>query len=152
MNHKIMRVTDRPELIRMLAEWFSDKWGIPKQAYIDSMTDACKTLSAVPQWYAVFDGGQIIGGAGVIENDFHDRPDLTPNVCAVYVIPEARCRGIAGELLEYISFDMKAKGIDTLYLVTDHTSFYERYGWKYLCPVHSNGEDTESRMYVKRLE
>ena len=27
--------------------------------------------------------------------------------------------------------DMKAKGISPLYLVTDHTGFYERYGWEF---------------------
>ena len=41
------------------------------------------------------------GGAGVIENDFHDRKDLTPNVCAVYVEEHCRCQGIAGKLLEF---------------------------------------------------
>ena len=65
----------------------------------------------------------------MIANDFHDRKDLTPNVCALYVEPELRCRGIAGQLLAHICKDMAAKGIGTLYLVTEHTSFYERYGW-----------------------
>ena len=44
-------------------------------------------------------------------NDFHDRKDLTPNVCALYVEPELRCRGIAGQLLAHICKDMAAKGI-----------------------------------------
>jgi hypothetical protein len=38
--------------------------------------------------------------------------------------------------------------VHTLYLVTDHDSFYERYGWEYLCPVISDGEDEPSRIYV----
>ena len=41
--------------------------------------------NAVPQWYVVLEGDNIIGGCGVIENDFHNRKDLTPNVCAVYI-------------------------------------------------------------------
>ena len=39
-------------------------------------------------------------------------------------------------------------GIDTLYLVTDHVSFYERYGWEFLCMVQGDGEEEQSRMYV----
>ena len=35
-----------------------------------------------------------IGGMGVIENDFHDRKDLMPNVCAVYTEEAYRGRGI----------------------------------------------------------
>lgn len=33
---------------------------------------------------------------GSIENDFHDRKDLTPNICAVYTEEAYRGRGIAG--------------------------------------------------------
>lgn len=86
----------------------------------------------------------------MIENDFHDRKDLTPNVCALYVEPERRCRGIAGDLLVHIGKDMAGKGIDTLYLITEHTAFYERYGWEFLCMVQ--GDDGElMRMYQKKI-
>ena len=85
----------------------------------------------------------------VIANDFHDRNDLTPNVCALYVEQELRRRGIAGQLLGHICKDMAAKGIGTLYLITGHTSFYERYGWEYLCMVQ--GDDGEQmRMYISQ--
>ncbi len=40
-------------------------------------------------------GDKIVGGMGVIENDFHDRKDLTPNVCAVYTEKDYCCKGIA---------------------------------------------------------
>lgn len=42
---------------------------------------------------------------------------------------------------------MKNMGIDTLYLLTDHTSFYEKYQWKFLCMVQGEGEAELSRMY-----
>ena len=89
-----------------------------------------------------------MGGLGVIENDFHERKDLTPNVCAVYVEKEFRCRGIAGELLSLVSQDMGERVINTLYLLTDHDSFYEKYGWEFLCMVQGDGEESPGRMYV----
>ena len=46
---------------------------------------------------------------------------------------------------------MKESGIDTLYLLTDHDSFYERYGWEFLCLVQGDGEPEMSRMYVRRV-
>ena len=95
---------------------------------------------------------QIIGGIGVIENDFHNRKDLTPNVCAVYVEENYRCQGIAGKLLEYVCEDMRSFGLETLYLITDHTGFYERYGWKFLCMAQGDGEVDLSRMYVYDLK
>ncbi len=93
---------------------------------------------------------KIIGGLGVIENDFHDRKDLAPNVCAVYTEEDKRCGGVAGSLLCFACADMKEKGIDTLYLITDHTSFYERYGWEFLCMVQGDGEPDMTRMYIHR--
>ena len=149
MKYEIIRITDSPELIPTLAEWFNSKWGIPTYAYLDSMNEALKA-SCVPERYAVIEMGKIIGGAGVIENDFHNRPDLSPNLAALYVIPERRGQGIAGELLSFISRDMSNRGIGTLYLVTDHTSFYERYGWEYFTDVRSDGEGHNSRMYIKK--
>lgn len=93
---------------------------------------------------------RIICGLGVIENDFHNRKDLTPNVCAVYTEENRRCNGIAGALPNYVCVDMKKKGIDTLYLITDHTSFYEQYGWKFLCMVQGERESDMTRMYIHR--
>ena len=38
-------------------------------------------------------------GVSLIDNDFHDRKDLSPNVCAVYTEEAHRGHGIAGNLL-----------------------------------------------------
>lgn len=87
---------------------------------------------------------------GVIENDFHDRKDLAPNVCAVYTEEKYRDKGIAGKLLNMVVEDMKEKGVSPLYLITEHTSFYERYGWEFLCMVQGDGEEEMTRMYIHR--
>ena len=96
----ILRISQHPELLPQAAAWFHGKWGIPFSAYEESMEEALRGTSPVPEWYLVREGEAIAGGCGVIENDFHDRPDLHPNVCAVFVEPERRGRGIAGQLLQ----------------------------------------------------
>ena len=146
--YKIIKIKDRPEWKEGAANWFHEKWGVPLEAYRESMEACIGGANPVPQWYIVLDGEKIIGGLGVIENDFHDRKDLTPNVCAVYVEKDYRCQGVAGEMLEFVCRDMGEQGIDTLYLLTDHDRFYERYGWKFLCMVRGDGEEEMSRMYV----
>lgn len=150
MENKIITIADHPELLDKAAEWFHAKWGIPLEAYRESMEESL-TGCAVPRWYVAMKDNQIVGGLGVIENDFHDRKDLAPNVCAVYVEREYRCRGLAGELLGRVCGDMKERGFEKLYLVTDHTSFYERYGWEFLCMVQGDGEPEMTRMYVHSL-
>ena len=150
MNYEIVRLVDKPEIKEQAARWFHEKWGIPLKAYTESMEECLSGGKAVPQWYVAMEQNRIVGGLGVIENDFHNRKDLTPNVCAVYTERDRRCEGIAGALLHYVCADMKERGIDTLYLITDHTSFYERYGWEFLCMVQGDGEPGLTRMYIHR--
>ena len=140
---------DVPELMPAAAAWFHEKWGVPEEAYLDCMR-AYLNQETENGWYLCLDGERIVGGMGVIDNDFHDRPDLAPNVCAVYTEEEYRGRGIAGRLLNMVVDDMRAKGISPLYLVTDHTGFYERYGWEFLCMVQGDGEPQPTRMYIHR--
>lgn len=148
MNYKIILLRENENMVDECATWFNEKWGIPKQAYLDSMNDCIKGESAVPQWYVALDGDKIVGGMGVIENDFHNRPDLSPNVCAVYVEEDYRNQGIAGALLDFVVEDMRSLSVSPLYLLTDHDSFYERYGWNFYCYALGDGEETEARMYI----
>ena len=114
------------------------------------MEDCLKKIDAVPQWYVAIENNRIIGGVGVIENDFHDRKDLAPNICALYVEEDKRRNGIASALLQYVCNDMKNKGIDTLYLITDHVGFYERYGWKFFDMVKEDGNSNMIRIYIHK--
>ncbi len=145
-TYQYITLRERPELKDTAAGWFCEKWGVPKEAYLECMEDYLNEKTEYG-WYLCLDGDKIVGGMGVIENDFHERKDLFPNICAVYTEEEYRKQGIAGKLLDNAVEDMREKGITPIYLVTDHTGFYERYGWEFFCMVQ--GSDPEpSRMYV----
>ena len=146
---KYINLTEMPSIKDESAEWFHSKWRVPKEAYLECM-DAFLNGDTDYGWYLCLDGDKIVAGMGVIENDFHDRKDLTPNVCAVYTEEEYRCKGIAGKLLNMVVEDCRQKGISPIYLITDHTSFYERYGWEFLCMVQGDGSSEMTRMYIHR--
>ncbi|MBQ9910149.1 MAG: GNAT family N-acetyltransferase [Lachnospiraceae bacterium] len=146
---RYITLRDEPQLADAAAEWFHDKWGVPKEAYLECMESYLKHETEYG-WYLCLDRDRIAGGMGVIENDFHDRKDLSPNVCAVYTDEEYRCKGIAGRLLDMTVNDLREKGITPVYLVTDHVGFYERYGWEFLCMVQGDGEEDLTRMYIHR--
>ena len=99
-------------------------------------------------WYLCMDDERIAGGLGVIRNDFHMRKDLEPNICAVYTEEAWRGKGIAGRLLDMAVEDLRSRGISPVYLITDHTGFYERYGWEFYCMT--DNEDGQSRVYIHR--
>ena len=140
---------EMPEMKDTAAQWFHEMWGVPKEAYAECM-DAYLSGETQYGWYVCLDGEKIVGGLGVIENDFHDRKDLAPNVCAVYVIEDYRCRGIAGKLLNMVVEDQRSKGISPLYLVTDHIGFYEKYGWEFYCMAQGDDEPEMTRVYMHK--
>ena len=144
-----IKLREMPELKTSAAQWFSGKWGVPQEAYLECM-DAYLNGKTEYGWYLCLDDEQIVGGMGVIENDFHDRKDLSPNICAVYTEEAYRKQGIAGNLLNIAVEDLRSKGITPVYLVTDHTGFYERYGWEFLCMVQGDGEPDLTRMYIHK--
>ena len=120
-RYACVTLRQRPEWMEQAAAWFHDKWGVPKQAYLQCMK-AYLHGDTEYGWY----------------------------LCAVYTEEEYRGRGIAGRLLTMAVEDLKSKGITPVYLLTEHTGFYERYGWQFLCMVQGNGETGLSRMYIHR--
>ena len=150
MALQLVRLTDRPQLKEQAAQWFHQKWGVPLAAYQESMEQCLQARGPVPQWYLAMEGERIAGGMGVIENDFHNRKDLAPNVCAVYTEPEYRRQGIAGQLLERAVADLRAQGIAPVYLLTDLVGFYERYGWAFFCMAQCTDAPVCSRIDIHR--
>lgn len=148
-EYKYITLRENPKLINVAADWFHSKWGVPKEAYLECMQEYLDNKTEYG-WYLCLHNDIIVGGMGVIENDFHNRKDLTPNVCAVYIEETYRKKGIAGKLLCMVVDDLKSNGISPVYLVTDHTGFYERYGWEFLCMVQSDCEPDMTRMYIHR--
>lgn len=149
-DYSIIALRDHPEMHGWAARWFHEKWRIPTQAYLDSMAQMQK--SGVPQWYlALGVSGEILGGLGVIENDFHKRKDLAPNICAVYVQERARGMGLARTLLDHACAEMAQFGLENIYLVTTHTAFYEHCAFEFFCMAEEDDGGTV-RVYHRKLK
>lgn len=148
-EYKYISLRQEPQLKEKAAEWFHLKWGVPLEAYIQCMEEYLSHKTEYG-WYLCLENGKIVGGLGVIANDFHNRKDLTPNICAVYTEIKYRRQGIAGHLLNMAVEELRTKAITPVYLLTDHIGFYERYGWEFLCMVQGDNEPKKSRMYFHK--
>ena len=148
-DYKYVNLKEISSMKNEAAEWFHSKWGVPKKAYLECM-EAFLNGETEYGWFLCLDKDKIVAGLGVIDNDFHERKDLSPNICAVYTEKEYRNQGIAGKLLNMVVEDCRKKGITPVYLVTNHTNFYERYGFEFLCMVQGDGEPNLSRMYIHK--
>ena len=74
----LVKLRQEPERRNAMARWFHEKWGISSEAYEESMAQCLEGKAAVLQWYLLMEGETVMAGAGVIENDFHDRPNCGP--------------------------------------------------------------------------
>lgn len=146
-NYRFIALRERPGMADAAAAWFHEKWGVPAGAYLERMR-AYLSRETEYGWYLCLDGEAIVSGIGVIENDFHSRTDLAPNVCAVFTEPTHRGQGIAGRLLDMAVEDLRSKGISPVYLVTDHIGFYECYGWEFLCTATDEGSKRLTNVYL----
>ena len=147
MNPQIINLKYYPESMEEAAQWFADKWSVPFELYLTSMAEALFTKNSIPSWYVAIDDGKIVAGLGVIDNDFHDRPDLTPNLCALYVEKEYRGQELGADLLYTVVDDLNQNDIEDIYLITDHDNYYERYGWEHIDMVKSLSDGKESKIY-----
>ena len=149
--YTIIAIRDRQDLKEIAANWFHEKWHVPLEAYLDSMGENDGNRTGVPQWYLALDeAGEILGGLGVIENDFHKRKDLAPNIAAVYVEERVRMQGISRALLDHACAEIKAFGRENAYLITTHTQYYEHCGFEFYTMVEED-DGGMVRMYRRKL-
>ncbi len=67
LTYEIYRLSDHPTEKERMARWFHEKWGIPLDAYLESMDACLHGAGPVPEWYVAREGQRIIGGLGVIK-------------------------------------------------------------------------------------
>ncbi len=132
MEYKIINVRDCPGLADRAADYFSSKWPVPRETYCESISDSLTTAKPLPRWYLMMKNDEIIGSFGLIQNDFIDRTDLFPWICAVYIEESERGKALGSKLLERAVIEAALLGFEHVYLVTDHVGYYEKYGFDFI--------------------
>lgn len=76
--------------------------------------------------------------------------ELTPWIGFVFTFPEYRKQGCAHRLISFAENEARNAGYDRVYISTDHTGLYERYGYElYGFGTTVTGE--EARIYTKKI-
>jgi len=148
----VLNIRKNPGYLEEAITYIQSKWANRrnKKVYEDCITKSIGAQSPLPVWYILLDGDQIIGCAGLITNDFISRMDICPWLCALYIEKKHRGQNLGNLLLSQIKVDAAEMGFEKLHLCTDHTGYYEKYGFSYIGDgYHPWGES--SRIYESYL-
>ena len=95
------------------------------------------------------DGDELLSYCTYVKTDDIRPTDLTPWIGFVYTFPKHRGRRYAGLLLEEVGRLAREEGVDAVYLSTNHTGLYEKYGFAFFAMM-TDMEGQPSRIYVKK--
>ncbi len=141
----ITTIRDRPDLLTVVAGWL---WA--EFLHWDHTLAETRGLITLPRPFESFvllRDGRPPGTASLRPDDLSEQPDLTPWLAGVYVLPQARGRGVARALIAAVEGEAQAAGLNPLWLYT-HTaeSLYARLGWHMAETVPRPGEPTVTVM------
>lgn len=120
--------------LKTIVAWQHEAWGhlnptLSFAARCDEVRGDCGE-SGVPRVFVAMAGDRPVGTASLVVDDMEVRPELTPWLASVFVLPEWRGQGIASRLVRRVEEEAREAGIATFYLYTpDQQALYRRLGW-----------------------
>ncbi len=98
----------------------------------------------------LIDGNELVSFCTLSEQDEVAAPEMSPWIGFVFTFPLYRGKGCAGELIAFACAEAKKMSAREVYVSTDATGLYERYGFEYLKNMKTVfGE--ESRIYKRKI-
>lgn len=131
-------LADHPRFIEILAPEIARHW----QSFLSTETVDSRTAKlqshcryeGLPMAWVAHDNGRVLGTAALRQHDLPGSEHLSPWLGGVFVMPEARRRGIGAALCAAVEQQAEAQfDISQLHLFTlGLQDWYRRQGWQYL--------------------
>jgi predicted N-acetyltransferase YhbS len=130
MNLRIEHLHDHPEQFPTVAHWIHREFWVGREGHSPERMEARLRTAADPDriplsLLALVDGVPA-GTVNLVENDDEERPQLTPWLAALLVVPEHREKGVGSQLVRELVKHGRRLGVPRMYLGTDIPAFYER--------------------------
>lgn len=140
----ITRTANRPDFVPIVARWLWHEFWQHDGYTLDqtwAVIAASVAPSGPPQTFVLLLGDQPVGTASLATEDLDERPDLTPWLAGVFVVPEARGRGYAVPLVAAVEEACQSARIPTVWLYTNTAErLYARAGWRAVETVPRHGK------------
>jgi predicted N-acetyltransferase YhbS len=133
----LIYLRDRPDLFPLVAGWIWDEWQelLPQrsaaqfEAWLRSDGRGC----GLPTTLVRIEDGEPVATVSLECDDMEIRPELTPWLASLYVVPAHRSRGLGQALVRAAEEEARSLAIRELFLYTPaHESFYAALGWERL--------------------
>lgn len=143
---RVALLADVPEVIPTLATWYKAQWaswfaGIATEE-IEADFRLIVRRDQLPLGLVAFDAaGQATGVCSIRSDAFEPYPDAGPWLRGLYVTPEQRGKGIAGQLIKAAELTAAQLSISKLYAATHSAAgTFERTGWLGFDQVSHEGQ------------
>jgi GNAT superfamily N-acetyltransferase len=131
----LVYLRDRPELFSLVARWIWDEWHYllvqRSAAEFEVWLRTARRGAGLPTTLVLIEDDHPVGTVSLESADMDIRPDLTPWLASLYVVPAARRRGFGRLLVRAAEVEASSLGITQLFLYTPaHEGFYAALGWE----------------------
>jgi predicted N-acetyltransferase YhbS len=131
MNHRIVAISEHPEMASAVSEWLLDAFRHGLSPSHDEQVAKLLAQRAPEETFVLFDDDVPVGTASMVTNDLPSRPDLTPWLASVLVRPQFRGKGYSALLVRHVEAAAAAAGFPVLWLYTwSAEPVYARLGWE----------------------
>lgn len=135
MSMQIVSTAERPDLAAVTARWrweaFYRDSGEPYDVVLQGARRTAAEAGPVPRTLVLLVDEEPVATASLTAADLDERPDLSPWLAGVFVVPHARGRGYAGHLVAAVEQMAREAGFLTLCLYTSAAErIYARAGWR----------------------
>jgi len=130
--YSIINVKDYSCGLAEAAVYIHSKWGRKGNYpfYLDAITHSSEPGKPLPGFYLLLKEEAIVGCYALLTNDLISRQDLYPWLGCLFIEETERGQQLGNLLMQHGINEAKRLGFNTVYLTTDHDSYYEKYGWQ----------------------
>src|ERR1041385_6175472 len=129
----ICALAERPNAIPTLATWFQGEWSNfdgRTLTMIEAQLAENLNSDSIPITFLAIQESRVIGTVSLDLSDLPSHNHLSPWLASLFVLPEARGRGIGTALIYHAQEFAWSNGIRRLHLWTPgSTRLYERCAW-----------------------
>lgn len=144
MSLALATIAERPDLAPTVADWTWREWGRAQGETQEQRTATIAARTArigLEQCLVALIDGEPAGTASLVAEDTVSRPDLTPWLASVYVVPRFRGAGIAPVLVKAVEAAAWRADYPRLWLFTDgQVDLYASLGWVEHGVLHDHGK------------